>query len=58
MQDIAFGVQDVSLHGYIDWVVDNERRFEGVDLASLGTTTEERANALVSDMISKGFVSR
>jgi hypothetical protein len=58
MQDIAFGVEEVSLDGYIDWVVDNARRFEGVELTADGATVEGRAKALVEDMIAQGLVSR
>ena len=58
MQDIAFGVEDISLDGYIDWVVDNARRFEGVELKSSGATTEDRAKSLVEDMIAKALVQR
>ena len=49
--------EDVSLDGYIDWVVDNAQRFEGVELRSEGSTTEERAQSLVEDMIGKGLAS-
>ena len=58
MQDIAFGVEQMTLDQYIDWVVDNARRFEEVDLAATGATTEERAKALVEEMIAKGLTQR
>ncbi len=55
MQDIAFGVEQMTLDQYIDWVVDNARRFEEVELAVAGETTEERAKGLVNQMIAKGL---
>jgi hypothetical protein len=58
MQDIAFGVEQMTLDQYIDWVVQNARRFEKVDLAVAGETTEERAKGLVNAMIAKGLASR
>ena len=58
MQDIAFGVEQMTLDQYIDWVVENARRFEEVELAAKGATTEERAKALVEEMVAKGLASR
>ena len=58
MQDIAFGVEQMSLDQYIDWVVENARRFEEVELAATGATTEERAKALVEEMVARGLASR
>ena len=58
MQDIAFGVGQMSLDQYIDWVVDNARRFEEVELAVTGETTEQRAKALVEEMVTKGLAAR
>lgn len=58
MQDIAFGVEEMTLDQYLDWVVDNARRFEGVELVVAGETTEERAKALVEEMVTKGLASR
>jgi hypothetical protein len=57
MQDIAFGVEEMTVDQYIDWVVDNARRFEGVELAVAGETTEARAKALVAEMVGKGLAS-
>ena len=57
MQDIAFGVEQMTLDQYIDWVVDNARRFEEVELEAAGETTEERAKALVEEMIAKGLAA-
>jgi hypothetical protein len=57
MQDIAFGVDDLSLDRYIDWVVDNARRFEGVALNATGETTEARATTLIADMLARNLVA-
>ena len=58
MQDIAFGVEQMTLDQYIDWVVDNARRFEEVELTGAGETTEERAKALIEQMVAKGLAAR
>jgi len=57
MQDIAFGVEQMTLDQYIDWVVQNAQRFEEVELKVAGETTEERAKALVDEMLAKGLAS-
>jgi hypothetical protein len=58
MQDIAFGVEQMTLDQYIAWVVENARRFEEVELKPDGETTEERAKALVEEMVAKGLAAR
>ncbi len=58
MQDIAFGVEQMTLDQYIDWVVQNAQRFEEVELKVAGETTEERAKALVDEMLVKGLAAR
>lgn len=58
MQDIAFGVEHVSLDEYIEWVVENARRFEGVDLRVEGSSIEERAKSLVDAMTEGQLVRR
>ena len=58
MQDIAFGVDQMTLDQYIDWVIENARRFEEVELRADGTTTDDRAKALVEDMVAKGLATR
>ena len=58
MQDIAFGVERMTLDHYIDWVVQNARRFEEVELKVAGETTEDRAKALVEEMLAKGLATR
>jgi len=55
MQDIAFGVEQMTVDQYIDWVVQNARRFEEVELAVVGETSEERAKSLVAEMLAKGL---
>lgn len=58
MQDIAFGVEQMTPDQYIDWVVANALRFETVELRVTGETTEERAKALVEAMIESGLAER
>ncbi|MCU0655290.1 MAG: hypothetical protein MUF64_08375 [Polyangiaceae bacterium] len=55
MKFIAFGVDHLDLDGYITWVAANAQRFEGVDLATEGPTTEERARRLVKAMLRVGL---
>lgn len=55
MQDIAFGVEQMTVDQYIDWVVQNAKRFEEVELAVVGDTAEDRANSLVAEMLAKGL---
>lgn len=58
MQAIAFGVEQLSLDRYVDWVIDNAQRFEGVELKVPAGTPDERAAALVDEMVAKGLASR
>ncbi|HEU4404491.1 MAG TPA: hypothetical protein VFS43_04280 [Polyangiaceae bacterium] len=58
MQDVAFGVGDFTVPAYIAWVVDNARRFEGVELAVTGETDDERAASLVDAMLRAGLATR
>jgi hypothetical protein len=58
MQDIAFGVESMAIDQYIDWVVDNVRRFEGVELRVGDGSSDERAKALVDGMIAAGLAQR
>lgn len=58
MQDIAFGVDQMTLDQYIDWVIENAQRFEEVELKAEGATTDERAMALVEEMIAAGLAIR
>jgi hypothetical protein len=58
MQSIAFGVETFTLDQYIDWVIDNARRFEGVELGAQGQTEDARAGALVTAMLDRGLATR
>ena len=57
MQDIAFGVDDFTVPQYIEWVVANARRFEEVELVIKGDNDEEKAAALVSEMLRAGLAA-
>ena len=58
MQSHARAASTLTVPRYIDWVVSNVRRFEEVDLEVGGTTDEERASSLVSEMIRVGLAAR
>jgi hypothetical protein len=58
MQDLAFGVQDLPVSKYIEWVVANARKFEGVELAVIGQTDDELAASLVDEMVRTGLTYR
>ena len=58
MQSHARGAAALTIPRYIDWVVANVRRFEEVDLEVGGSTDEERASALLSEMIRVGLATR
>lgn len=58
MQDIAFGVERLSLPEYIDWVVANAQRVESIALRVQGTTDEEKAASLVDEMLREGMATR
>ena len=58
MQDIAFGVDDLTVPEYIAWVVANARKFEEVELRITGATDDEQASALVDEMVRAGLAIR
>lgn len=58
MQDIAFGVERLSLPEYIDWVVSNAQRFESVALRVQGDTDEAKAASLVEEMLREGLATK
>ncbi|AKQ68194.1 hypothetical protein A176_005106 [Myxococcus hansupus] len=58
MQDIAFGVERLSLPEYIDWVVANAQRVESVALRVQGETGDEKAASLVQEMLRTGLAAR
>lgn len=58
MQSVAFGVEDFTLDQYIDWVIENARRFEGADLAVGGDTEARRGASLIDEMIRTGLARR
>ncbi|AKF85012.1 hypothetical protein MFUL124B02_08425 [Myxococcus fulvus 124B02] len=58
MQDIAFGVERLSLPEYISWVVANAQRFESIALRVQGETDEEKAASLVDEMLREGLATK
>jgi hypothetical protein len=58
MKDIAFGVEQLTLAQYIEWVVANARKFEEVELKVSGTNDDELAASLVDEMVRAGLSLR
>jgi hypothetical protein len=58
MQAIAFGVENLTLSEYTDWVVTNALKFEEIDLHVKGRTDEELAESLVEEMLRTGLARR
>ncbi len=58
MQSIAFGQDNRTLGEYIDWIVDQVQRMEGVALEVEGETGEEKAASLVEAMLGSGLAER
>jgi len=48
-----FGTTD----NYIDWMVDNLSRFHGIRVQITGSTTQERAESLVNELVRHGLVA-
>lgn len=58
MQRIAFGVADLTIPKYIEWLLANALRFEDVRMSVEGANDEELASSLVSEMIRTGLVKK
>lgn len=57
MKQLAFnGGQTID--EYIDYVVENTLRYEGIDLKVTGSTEEERAASLIDEMLRVGLAKR
>ena len=55
MQQIAFGKEQFTLGEYIDWLVEQTARFEGITLDVAGETAADKANSLVAELIRHGL---
>lgn len=55
MKALAFGVERLSLAEYVRWVAENASRFDGVELAVTGETSDELASSLVREMVRTGL---
>ena len=58
MQSIAFGQESRTLSEYIDWIVDQVQRMEGIALEVEGDTAEEKAASVVEAMLGSGLAAR
>ena len=58
MKGMAFGVEGFTMRQYIEWVVANAERFEGVVLKVEGGTDEELVASLVAEMLRTGLARR
>jgi hypothetical protein len=57
MKGLAFGAPS-SVADYIQWIVENTQRYEGVGLNVTGETDEELATSLVDEMVRVGLATR
>ncbi|MBI4509073.1 MAG: hypothetical protein HY698_05530 [Deltaproteobacteria bacterium] len=57
MKAIAFDVESLSLCKYIDWVARSTLEFEGIELHVQGATENEKAAALVREMMANGLAA-
>ena len=55
MRSIAFGVEQMNLSEYIDWVAAQALKFEGVELRVAGDDEAAKAAALVGAMLDAGL---
>lgn len=55
MRSVAFDKRDASLSEYINWVVGNVERNEGVALSVTGDTDDERSASLIQAMRDAGL---
>lgn len=58
MRNIAFHMREAPIGKYIDWVISNTERFEGIRLNVRGTSEEERAASLLDAMLEAGLAKR
>ncbi|MCA9560762.1 MAG: hypothetical protein KC583_19575 [Myxococcales bacterium] len=58
MQYIAFGQENRTLGGYIDWLVDQVERLQSTSLTVEGDTDEEKAASLVQAMVGSGLAEK
>lgn len=58
MQEISFGAETLTVQKYIESVVEDAERFEGIPLAATGTTDAELAASLINELIRTGLARR
>jgi hypothetical protein len=58
MQAISFGAEALTVPKYIESVVADAQRFEGITLSASGNTDAELAASLISEMIRAGLARR
>jgi hypothetical protein len=58
MQCTAFGVDDLSIGDYLDWIVKQAERFESKTLSIEGVTDEQKAVSFVKSMVATGLAMK
>jgi hypothetical protein len=58
MQGISFGAAGLTMPQYVESVVEDAQRFEGVALAASGNTDAELAASLIAEIILTGLARR
>ncbi len=58
MHALAFGQENRTLSGYIDWAIDQARRMNEIDMQVEGDTDDEEARSLVRAMLEAGLAEK
>jgi hypothetical protein len=58
MQSIAFGGTELTVRKYIESIVDDAQRFEGIALRVTGNTDSNLAASLINEMVRTGLARR
>jgi hypothetical protein len=58
MQDISFGAAGLTMRKYVESVVEDAQRFEGIALRVTGNADDDLAASLINEMLRTGLARR